>query len=94
VDAMGPGFRVPLLVVSPYAKHGYITHHFHEAAGFIKFIEHNFDLGTLGARDAGSDAYLDCFDYTQKPPDFAPVPTKVKPEQLIREVDSGPPDDD
>jgi phospholipase C len=91
---MGPGFRVPLLIVSPYAKHGYITHHFHEAAGFIKFIEHNFDLGTLGARDAGSDAFLDCFDYTQGPPVFAPIPTKVKPEQLIREVDSGPPDDD
>lgn len=94
VDDMGPGFRVPLLIVSPYTKHGYVTHHFHEAAGFIKFIEHNFDLGTLGARDAGSDAFLDCFDYTQKPPAFAPIPAKVKPEQLIREVDSGPPDDD
>src|ERR1700734_2933744 len=43
VDAMGPGFRVPLLVVSPYAKHGYVTHHMHEASGFISFIEHNFD---------------------------------------------------
>ena len=67
VDAMGPGFRVPLLIVSPYAKHGYITHHFHEASGFIAFIEHNFDLGTLGARDAGTDAFSDCFDYTQTP---------------------------
>jgi phospholipase C len=94
VDAMGPGFRVPLLIVSPYTKHGYITHRNHEAAGFIKFIEYNFDLGTLGARDAGTDAYLDCFDYTQKPPAFAPIPTKVKADQLIREVDSGPPDDD
>jgi len=51
-------------------------------------------LGTLGARDAGSDAFSDCFDYTQKPPAFAPIATKVKPEQLIREEDSGPPDDD
>jgi len=94
MDAMGPGFRVPLLVVSPYAKHGYITHHFHEASGFISFIEHNFDLGTLDARDAGSDAYLECFDFTQKPPAFAPVPAKVTADRLIREVDSGPPDDD
>ncbi len=95
VDAMGPGFRVPLLIVSPYAKHGYITHHFHEASGFIKFIEHNFDLGTSGRR-AMRDRMLicDCFDYTQKPPAFAPIVTKVKPDQLIREVDSGPPDDD
>jgi phospholipase C len=94
VDAMGPGFRVPLLIVSPYAKHGYISHHFHEASGFIAFIEHNFGLGTLGARDAGTDAFLDCFDYTQKPTPLVPIPTKVTAEQLVRERDSGPPDDD
>jgi len=94
VDEMGPGFRVPLLVVSPYAKHGYITHHFHEASGFIKFIEHNFNLGTLGARDAGSDAFSDCFDYTQTPVPFSPIPTKVTAEHIMRELDSGPPDDD
>ena len=94
VDAMGPGFRVPLLIVSPYSKHGYVTHHFHEASGFIAFIEHNFDLGTLGARDAGTDAFSDCFDYTQTPNPLAPIPTKVTAEQILHEVDSGPPDDD
>ncbi len=94
VDAMGPGFRVPLLIVSPYAKHGYVTHHFHEASGFIAFIEHNFDLGTLGARDAGTDAFGDCFDYSQKPPAFAPIATRVGADRLVREKDSGPPDDD
>ena len=36
MDAMGPGFRVPLLVVSPYARHGYVSHHFHEASGFVR----------------------------------------------------------
>jgi phospholipase C len=94
VDEMGPGFRVPLLIVSPYAKQGYITHRFHEASGFIKFIEHNFDLGTLGARDAGTDAFADCFDYTQTAVPFAPIATKVTAEQIMREVDTGPPDDD
>ena len=94
VDAMGPGFRVPLLIVSPYSKHGYVTHHFHEASGFIAFIEHNFDLGTLGVRDAGTDAFSDCFDYTQTPNPLAPIPTKVTAEQILHEVDSGPPDDD
>ncbi|MGB0064072.1 MAG: alkaline phosphatase family protein [Terracidiphilus sp.] len=94
MDAMGPGFRVPLLIVSPYSKHGYITHHNHEASGFIAFIEHNFDLGTLGTRDAGSDAFEDCFDYSQKPPAFTPVPTHVSADRLVREKFSGPPDDD
>ncbi len=94
VDAMGPGFRVPLLIVSPYAKRGYVTHHNHEASGFIAFIEHNFDLGTLGARDAGSDAFEDCFDYKQPPSAFTPILQHVSDERLVRENDSGPPDDD
>ena len=94
VDAMGPGFRVPLLIVSPYARQGYITHHFHEASGFIAFIEHNFDLGALGARDAGTDAFSDCFDYTQTPLAFMAIPTRVTAEQILHELDSGPPDDD
>jgi phospholipase C len=94
IDAMGPGFRVPLLVVSPYAKRGYISHHFHEASGFISFIERNFDLGTLGARDAGSDAYIDCFDYGQAPAPFHKISTRVTPENLLREAPTGPADDD
>ena len=77
-----------------YAKHGYITHHMHEASGFIAFIEHNFDLGTLGTRDAGTDVFADCFDYTQKPPPLTAIPTKVTPDHLIHEADTGPPDDD
>jgi phospholipase C len=94
IDAMGPGFRVPLLIVSPYSKHGYITHTNHEASGFIAFIEHNFDLGTLGARDAGTDAFADCFNYKQAPPSFAPIQTRVPPDRILRESNSGPPDDD
>jgi phospholipase C len=94
MDQMGPGFRVPLLVVSPYAKHGYVSHHFHEASGFIAFIEYNFDLGTLGARDAGGDYYRDCFDYQQTPAPYNSLKTKITTDQLIREKPSGPPDDD
>ena len=94
MDAMGPGFRVPLLVVSPWTKHGYVSHRVHTAGGFIAFIEHNFDLGSLGTRDAGADVFSDCFDYTQKPLVFGAIPTKVTSDQIIRELDSGPPDDD
>jgi phospholipase C len=94
IDEMGPGFRVPLLVVSPYAKHGYVSHHFHEASGFIAFIEYNFGLGTLGARDAGADYFADCFDFTQTPAQYQVIPTKVTVDALIHEKSSGPPDDD
>jgi phospholipase C len=94
IDPMGPGFRVPLIVVSPYARHGYVSHHFHEVSGFIAFIEKNFELGSLGARDAGSDAFADCFDYTQKPAPYSAVTFRVSSDTLIHEQPSGPPDED
>jgi phospholipase C len=94
IDEMGPGFRVPLLVVSPWTKHGYVSHQFHEASGFIRFIEYNFDLGTLGQRDAGADYYTDCFDFTQTPKTYVPIATRITPDTLIHEEPSGLPDDD
>jgi phospholipase C len=94
IDAMGPGFRVPLIVVSPYARRGYVSHHFHEVSGLVAFIEKNFALGTLGGRDDGSEAFADCFDYTQKPAPYSAVASRVTPDALIHEQPSGPPDED
>jgi phospholipase C len=94
VDAMGLGFRVPVLVVSPYAKHGYVSHVTHESSGFLTYIEANFGLPSLGARDEHADGFTDCFDYTQAPKPYTRIRTAVTPEQLIREKNSGPPDDD
>jgi phospholipase C len=75
VDEMGYGLRVPLLVISPWAKHGYVSHTVHEASGFITFIEHNFNLGSLGQRDQSADRFADCFDFTQPTAPFVPVTT-------------------
>ncbi|MEO6982590.1 MAG: alkaline phosphatase family protein [Edaphobacter sp.] len=94
IDQMGLGFRVPLLVVSPYARRGYISHVTHESSGFLTYIERNFGLPSLGARDAIADDFFDCFDYTQKPQSYMQVHTVRTPEMLIREKPSGPPDDD
>jgi phospholipase C len=94
VDKMGPGFRVPLLVVSPYARHGYVSHQFHEASGFGTFIEENFGLPSLGARDALSDDFADCFDYQQTPATYRSINTRVTADALIHEAPTGPPDDD
>jgi phospholipase C len=94
IDEMGPGFRVPLLIISPWARHGYVSHRFHEASGFIKFIEYDFDLGTLGARDAGADYFTDCFDFSAQPSSYDAVPVKTSVDALLHEEPSGPPDDD
>ena len=67
LDNMGLGFRVPLIVVSPYAKHGYVSHVQHEFGSILHFTEKNFGLQSLGQADARADDLSDCFDFTQSP---------------------------
>ena len=94
IDAMGLGFRVPVLVVSPYARHSYVSHVTHESSGFLAFIEHTFNLPTLGSRDVLADDFSDCFDYTQLPKPFIKINALHTPQYLINENRTAPPDDD
>ncbi|HEY2861831.1 MAG TPA: alkaline phosphatase family protein [Terracidiphilus sp.] len=95
IDEMGLGFRVPLLVVSPWAKHGYISHQQHEFGSFLKLTEEAFNLPSLGTRDAVSDDLSDCFDFDQTPTPFTPIPAGNGQEFFIHSRPSGiPPDDD
>jgi phospholipase C len=75
VDYDGLGFRVPLLIVSPYAKERYVTHVHYETASVLRFIEDNFGLPQLAASDArASDPASDAFDYYQPPRKFIAIP--------------------
>jgi phospholipase C len=51
VDGYGYGFRDPLIVVSPFAKHGYIDHTLADHTSILKFVETVFNLRSLDARD-------------------------------------------
>ncbi|MDP9049596.1 MAG: hypothetical protein M3O31_02590 [Acidobacteriota bacterium] len=93
-DDMGLGFRVPVLVVGPYAKRGYVSHTTHEASGFLRYMEEIFNLPSLGTRDTTADDFRDCFDYTQPPTPFTPIPTKLTPSFFLHQKGSGLPDDD
>jgi phospholipase C len=94
IDNMGIGFRVPLIIVSPYAKHGYVSHQVHEFSGFLKYTEEVFQLANLGQRDVNADDFSDCFDYTQKPAAYTPVPVTLKPSFFKGSKDNSPPDND
>jgi phospholipase C len=78
----GLGFRVPLLVVSPYAREahpsqpGYISHTQYEFGSIVKFIEGNWNLGTLGKTDQRATSIIDCFDFAQLPRSFTAIPSK------------------
>lgn len=95
VDAMGLGFRVPVIVVSPYAKHGYVSHQVHEISGFLRYTEEVFSLPSLGTRDAGADDFADCFDYTQSPQPYQKIPVAFAADYFLHRAPSGEvPDDD
>jgi phospholipase C len=72
------GFRVPLFVVSPYAKAHFVSHAVHSHTSILRFIEMRFGLPALSARDANADAMLDLFDFTSpaflSPPDLRAPP--------------------
>jgi phospholipase C len=61
------GSRVGCLVLSPYAKTGYISHVRHSHVSLLKFCERIFGLRPLHARDRAADDMADCFDFTRTP---------------------------
>lgn len=67
IDFYGLGPRVPLLIISPFARRGYISHHTLEFSSFLKFVEKRFHLPALTERDNNADAMLDAFDFGQPP---------------------------
>jgi phospholipase C len=76
----GLGFRLPLLVISPYARPGFVLHEVAEQASIPRFIERVFgatktlhDLDPA-AQDAQANDLLGAFDFTQ-----APLPPLVLP---------------
>jgi phospholipase C len=69
------GFRVPLIVISPYARRGYVSHVQHEQSSILKFVEENFSLGSLGYADELSDNLSDCFNFSGPPTPYVYIPT-------------------
>jgi phospholipase C len=80
VDAYGYGPRVPMIVISPYAKSSYISHFTYDFTSVLKFIEVRWGLGHLTLRDDRADDMRDCFDFTQAPNPalVIPIPADYK----------------
>jgi len=68
------GFRVPLIVVSPYAKTAYVSHVQHDYGSILHFVEEQFGLPSLGFADAQADDLADCFNFSQAPIVFRTIP--------------------
>jgi phospholipase C len=91
-DGTSWGFRIPIIVISPWARSGYdpnnskalpyISHTRRESTAITRFIETNWNLGDMGQRDVTDDDLSDMFDYTRA----APVPpfSELSVEEMIR----------
>jgi phospholipase C len=89
------GFRVPLIVVSPYARAKYISHATHDFGGILKFVETTFALPALGYADGCADDLSDCFDLTQAPLSFHTITAALNAAHFINDKHPPvPPDDD
>jgi phospholipase C len=93
-DYDGLGIRVPLLVISPYAKQGYVSHVQYEHGSLLRFIEDRFGLAQLAASDTrATSPEADCFNFNQAPRPFVPI-TAPHDEAYFRHQppDPRPPD--
>jgi phospholipase C len=93
------GLRVPLIVVSPYAKAGYISHVVHDFGSVLKFVEKTFNLPEIdpavGYADSRADDLSDCFDLNQKPLVFKTIPAPLNAQHFLNDKRpaEGPDDD-
>ena len=80
------GFRVPLLMLSPYVKHDHVSHVHYETASVLRFAEDLYGLGQLAKADARANSPAgDCFDFSQKPAKFIPIKAPKPPKFFMRQ---------
>jgi phospholipase C len=62
-DRWGPGVRVPTIIISPFAKKGFVDHTTYETVSILAMIEHRFGIAPLGTRDAAANDMRGAFSF-------------------------------
>jgi phospholipase C len=93
LDYNGLGFRIPMIVVSPYAKAGVVSHTQYEFGSILRFVEDSFNLGRLGTTDVRANSINDAFDFSQKPRRFTTIRAKYPKTFFEHQRPSGEPVD-
>ena len=86
----GLGFRVPMLVVSPYVNAGKVNHTVFEFGSILKYVEETFKLGSLNTTDKRAKTMTPMFHYSQQPRAFQTIPSDHSKAYFL----SRPPDYD
>ena len=102
-DSYEYGLRVPMIVVSPYAKPAYISHQVNDFGSVLKFVEEIFALPTIDNSNPSTpyaDSYAlgdlsDFFDFNQTPQPFTPIDAPLKADYFLNDKSPPtPPDND
>jgi phospholipase C len=94
------GFRVPLIVISPYAKPAYVSHVSYDFGSILKFVENVFSLPTIDPAVGYADSYAvndlsDCFNFSQTPLKFTPIAAPLGADYFLNDKSPPtPPDND
>lgn len=101
LDFRGLGIRVPCLIISPYAKQGYVSHVQYEWGSILRFIEETYGLpaGSIGPTSEGytdgrATSLDDAFDFSQPPRKFVRIQPKYPESYFLQEPPSDLPVDD
>lgn len=78
------GFRIPAIVVSPYARPGYVSSQVYDHTSILKLIETLWNLPPLTRRDASAAAPLDALDLASPPFFLTPPQFSVPPDRISR----------
>ncbi|MBV8532005.1 MAG: hypothetical protein JO104_11875 [Candidatus Eremiobacteraeota bacterium] len=94
----GPGFRVGMIVVSPYTPQGascagQVAHTVYEFGSIVRFIEDTWDLGRLGTTDGTATSIANMFNFTQSPCAFHSIGSKYSRAFFLHQNPSGAPVD-
>jgi len=86
-DYDGLGFRIPLVILSPYAKRDYVSHTQYETASVLRFAEDLWGLKQLAAADARANSPAkDCFNFRRPPRAFVDVPAPLPPRFFMHQA--------
>jgi phospholipase C len=88
------GIRVPMVIVSPYARPGFTDSTDASFASLLAFTEHTFDLPPLAAADAAAYDYSASVDFTQRPLPAIALSRHELPSGTERRLKEHPPDPD
>jgi phospholipase C len=89
----GPGFRVPMIVISPYVPPSEISQTTYGFGSIVKYIEDTFELNCIGTTDCSSTSIADMFNYNQSKRKFKAFTSKYSRSHFLHHKPSGMPVD-